>query len=135
MDFEHSDNEAMTFGERLRSFREEAGLSIADVAAYLGKTERIIREYEGNVKLPPFADLWLLCFLFYCSLDALCAPLAACVFKNNEVAACLRKYILYFNKFYYSNREFVTPENKDAILALIDYEIYPREKNFYLSSD
>ncbi len=42
----------MSFGEKLRSLRQEAGMSQAELARRLGVTERSIHNYEANARYP-----------------------------------------------------------------------------------
>lgn len=121
----------MTMGGRLQKFRLEGGLSVADVATYLGKKEQVVIDYEKDAKLPPFEDLWLLCFLYYCSLESLCAPLGKEIAKRNETAASLMKYMRYMDKFYFSDREYPTSKDYKAVWAIASFAVYPRKKFSY----
>ncbi len=125
---DNSDFGKLSMGERMRKFRAEGELSVAEVAAYLGKKEKVVLDYENDVKRPPLEDLWLLCLLYYCSLDCFCEPLCEEIAKRNENAARLIKYMRYMDKFYFSNRYFPQKEEYKALWAIADYEIFPRRK-------
>lgn len=127
---EDFDSEVATIGKRLYEFRMMGKLSITDVASYLDKKEQVILDYENDVKLPSFEDLWLLCFLYSCSLECLCKPLFLEIVKNNSVASCLINYMRHLNKFYFSNRYYPKPEEYMAIYAEANYAIFPREMEY-----
>ncbi|MBO5284572.1 MAG: helix-turn-helix transcriptional regulator, partial [Alphaproteobacteria bacterium] len=105
-------------------------LSLADVASYLGKKEQVVLDYENNVKLPSFEDLWLLCFLYSCSLECLCKPLLNEIAKKNKMAMCLMSYMRHLNRFYYSSRSYPKPEDYKAVWAQACYSIFPREMEY-----
>lgn len=59
------------FGERLKLFRKQAGLTQDDVAAQLGLTKNAISQWERNVSQPDLANLVALRMMLRVSLDVL----------------------------------------------------------------
>jgi transcriptional regulator with XRE-family HTH domain len=59
------------FGERLKQFRKQAGLTQDDIAAQLGLTKNAVSQWERNVSQPDLANLVVLRTMLRVSLDVL----------------------------------------------------------------
>jgi transcriptional regulator with XRE-family HTH domain len=60
-----------TFGRRLRTFREAAGLSLRALAGTAGLSHQAVDRYERDLSQPSFAVAARLAAALGCTLDAL----------------------------------------------------------------
>lgn len=81
----------MTFGEKIKRFRVEKGLTQASLAGMIGSSREKIQKYENGVNEPPFEIVVKLADIFQVCIDQLLRMEWSCPLKYPETANVARK--------------------------------------------
>ena len=102
-----------TFGDRLKSFRKESGLTQEAIALEVGLTKSAVSQWEANASQPDFASLLVLRDLLGVTLDELIGGAKATDGERILLSAQERELIQLFRK--------LTPKRRAAALQLLSH--------------